>query len=263
MPRPGISKALVIQTIDDLVRNGESLTVMKVREYLGTGSLSTIQRYVKEWKMQSFNNSVAKEPINNIVTHNNVDHAKEFESLKQQLEQLSGQNQLLSAELIKVEQANIRLTQDNDKFSRNLNELTESYKNLLLEYNSLNSKYQELNAERESAISKILLDKNTQIKRLEQEIKTINEQYLAAVKEVGRYGDDKLILEKVKTVNLTEQIKHLQENNKILEQQLSAAKKVKEPLINKIKYQEDLISKFITWEQIQQYANQDKELADD
>ena len=266
MPRPGLSKELVINAIDALVANGELPTALKVRAYLGTGSLATIQKYFKIWKLESFvqhanNEQSIYEQNTAVINKDAIESQEQFIALETKLAQLSQQHQALVAELIKVEQDNLHLGSDNEKLTGNLNEITAQYKTLLLEHQNLVSKYQELKEERESTVATLLTDKNAQIQRLEQEVKTINEKYLQAVKEVGRYGDDQLIAEKVKTINLSAQIVTLQNHNQRLEEELEQAVKVKEPLVRALKQQQDLVSRFVSWEQLNEYAQENQ--ADD
>jgi len=254
MPRKGISKKEVIDTIHQLIEKKEVPTALGIRHLLGRGSLTTIQKHFRNWKMASFaSHRTDAENLNKGLKSSLKKNSEEGRLLEQKVVELEGQQQVLSQELIKREQENLKLNQENLKLTQNLAEITEAHKALWLKFEDLSKSYEDLKAERETTLQKILEDRNKHIERLSLELKEIHEVHLNAIKEIGQRGDELLLQEKVKTIGLSDKVKELQNQQKALTEKLDKETKTKEPLQRELRRFEALIKHFVTPEQLQAF----------
>lgn len=128
MARKGVTQADVITSANALVGKGIVPTAAGIREYLGRGSLTTIQKYFKDWKLGSFkDHSVSKGRLQVgseiIVQKDKFD----IQPLQKKILELEQQCKVLSNELIKRERDNLKLAQENEKLAQNLEQLTDVY----------------------------------------------------------------------------------------------------------------------------------------
>ena len=254
MPRKGISKEEVITTIEGLLAKKEIPTALGIRQALGKGSLTTIQKHFRRWKMESFEKQSGQTKAICEIPIDLKEKEEKLKALKNKVLGLEGQFEALNKELIKKEQDNIRLNKENVNLNQNLEEITKSYKELLVQFETLKDGYEDLKQERERTLQELLTDKNQHIERLTLELKEVNELHLKAIKEVGQRGDELLLQEKVKTISLTDQLKALQSQNKLLTEKLDQEAKAREPLQRELKRQEALIKRFISWKQLQSFS---------
>jgi len=254
MARKGVTKGDVATSADALIAKGVVPTAAGIRKCLGQGSLTTIQKYFKDWKLESFKDHMDRKEKQQASFQVLAQESKvDVQPLKRQVLELEQQCKILSQELIKREQENLKLNQENEKLTQNLEELTNTYKNLLLKFENLQTSYIELKNERENAIQMVLGDKNKHIESLKAEIKEMNEVHLNAIMELGQKSDELLIQEKVKTINLSEKVKELQQHIKMIEEKLGKAEGINLPLQKEIKKQKAIIDKFVTWEQLKEF----------
>jgi hypothetical protein len=264
MARKGVTKADVVISANTLIAKGIVPTAAGIREDLGRGSLSTIQKYFKDWKLESFKDrSVAKErsQVNArvLVQNDKIDG----QSLERRIIALEQQCKILSQDLIKREQENLKLNQENEKLAQNLAQLTGAYKDLSLRHEGISAGYEALKNERETALQIVIADKNKQVENLKCEIKQMNAVHLNAITESGRKSDELLIQEKVKTINLTEKVKELQQHIKMIEEKLGKAEGINTPLQKEVKQQKTMVDKFVTWEQLKQFIRREVETQED
>jgi len=258
MARKGITKNEVKLSANGFVKEGLLPTAAGIRERLGRGSLTTIQKYFREWKKESYQNIVT--PKSGSLAEEGLlkEPSVKLQALEKRLMELEEHNKALNQELMKKEQENLKLNKENLQLSQNLKELTDTYKNLSIRFESLNNAYKDLKCERDSTLEKMMSDKNRQIERLTQELKEVNGTHFNILREVGRKGDEALIQEKVACINLKEKVNELQKQIKLMEERLILEAKAKEPLQREIKQQKALIDHFITWEQLQSFKGVEK-----
>lgn len=249
MPRKGITKKDVILSANALIAQNRVPTAAGIREYLGRGSLTTIQKYFRAWKLSSFKGQQEEKRPENMVNETTV-------ALQNKVEGSEERIKVLMQELMKKERESVKLNQENTQLIENLKEQSVAYKDLFIKHEELSKSYQDLKEERTSVLQNLLDDKNNHIERLKAEIQAVHEKHLATILELGRKGDELLIEEKVKTINLSDKLKDLQQRIKSLEERLQKADKAKEPLHHEIKKQQALIKQYISWEQIQSFEQQ-------
>ncbi len=257
MARKGIAESEIIASANALINKGIVPTAAGIRKHLGRGSLTTIQKYFRSWKLGSFKDhgetkEEQRESSQAFIQKDRVD----TQLLQKRILELEQQCQVLSQELIKKEQDNLKLNKDNIKLAQNLEQLTEAHKMLLLKFENIDSRYEDLKKERENAIQRVLEDKNKQVESLKYEIKEMNELHLNAITDLGQRNDELLIEEKVKTINLTEKVKELQHSIKMVEEKLGKSEGINIPLQKEVKRQKAIIDKFVTGEQLKEFSHQ-------
>ena len=125
MARKGISKQRIFKAAQEIAIRGELPTAIKVRSTLATGSITTIQKYLQEWKIDCFKNTILHKELN-IDTYNNDELAEKNCILEQTLRKQITQNEHYAQELINAEKTNIALKEEVHQLQTTIQELLTS-----------------------------------------------------------------------------------------------------------------------------------------
>jgi hypothetical protein len=220
----GITAKDVFKVAETLVREGQTPTQERIREYLGRGSRGTIHKYLKQWKENCFQQK------GNSLKTDALDARALFEEkhfLEKVIENQIAQNALLASQLVESERELRQLQAGHQQLMLELAEIKEKYGPLEIKYQSLEEAYQVLKEGQGEALQTVMIDKNQQIESLRQELKEVNQSSLAAVMDLGYRGDDALMTEKVKTLHLRDKVAGLEKTVQALRQPLLDAERIK------------------------------------
>ena len=115
--------------------------------------------------------------------------------------------------------------------------MTEEHKMLTIKCEHLEKLCQAITQERKAIAAAVLQDKNQKIAALQLELRQVNKDNLEQIKIMGFAGDDAMIREKVKVINLEDKARTLTEQVKALEKTLTIEKAASESLRQYIKAQ--------------------------
>ena len=213
MARIGITKQQISKTAKEILNTGELPTATKIRAILMTGSLGTIQKYLKEWKKNCFDSSNYNSSLNlDIYNQKNNDELLEKQkTLEQTLNKQISKNEYYASELINVEKTIIKQTETNQQLQTTVQKLQNDLDSATKKKEALKYCYQKLTEAVASNHDITILQQEKTIESLRQEIQTINQTSFNAVQQVSFAGHDALLQEKVKTLNLEEKVKELQQ----------------------------------------------------
>lgn len=250
MPKHTLTKQAVIEAASHLAATGIFPTLAAVRKQLGgRGSQSTIHKYLKQWTQACIQRGA--------MGVSTLDPA-EIQSLlteKYKLEKIIAkqieQNTVLSAQLITAEKRIIEAQEKGKQSEIELQNLREQLLQAEVKYQAIEGAYQAMREEREVVLQTILEDKNQQIEALKQELQEVNNVTLTKVIEMGYRGDEALMDEKIKTLNLQEKVSALDKLVASLQQQLLREQQANQPLRNEIERNKRLIEKSLSFEQLQ------------
>lgn len=223
MSRIGITSKDVFKAAETLVAQYQTPTQESIREYLGRGSRGTIHKYLKQWKQNCFQKW-------GIYSNTEVIDLKtvleEKRALEKMIEKQIMQHELLTAQLVDAERGLIQAQEKNQQLMVALEKLKEQYTPVEMAHKSLQEAYEVLREGQDKALQTLMIDKNQQIESLRQELKEVNQTSLASVMDIGYRGDDALMMEKVKTLHLKDQVIALEKTVGTLKQQLSLTQPV-------------------------------------
>lgn len=249
MPRVGITSKEVFEAAKILAAQSQIPTQETVRTYLGRGSKGTIHKYLKQWKQSCFKQVQPKgdlvEPAIGLIEEKNT--------LIQCLEQQKMKLEYYTKELISAEKRLLSLQEQNQQLIAEKEKLQEELKETAASKNSFEKLYEEIKAERGIMKHSLLNEKDRQIEALRQELRESHRHSLEQIKDLGYAGDEALIQEKVKVVQLEDKLGGLSKKVKSLEAELQMARDKYQPLIQQIQQQKGFIQKVVTWEQMQEY----------
>jgi hypothetical protein len=209
MTKKTISKQQVIEAAKLLVANGHNVTLIAIRQQLGhSGSLSTIHKYLSQWKQQCFKRMVTN---TDETSSNDLILIEEFRALKLELQKQISRNEIYANELINTETTIIKLTEANQQLQATVQQLQTNLDTVTKEKVILEDCYQKLTKEIVSNRDATILQQEQTIESLRQEIQTINQTSFNAVQQISFAGHDALLQEKVKSLNLEEKVKELQQ----------------------------------------------------
>lgn len=235
-------------------------TISSVRSALGgRGSVVTIHKYLQQWKKKFLKAASKNQEDNATVLTEFTTVVDKKNTLEQALISLTNQNKRLTVGLIRSEKEAIGLKEQNQIFKNDLTEITEKHQILTLKCEHLEKLYNEITTEREVMKEIIITDKDRQITALQKELRETHQESLDKIKILGFEGDDALIREKVKVIQLEDKLGILTEKIKSLEAELQIAKERVQPLVQQIQRQKTFIQKVVTWEQMQEYEKEFKE----
>lgn len=256
-----INKQIVFDAAKVIAHLNKEPTTTNVREYLSfTGSQTTLHKYLKEWRLKCFQ----AYDHNNVSTLEHQEGAKlqeENRSLAATIGKMEEHNTIVAGEFAKTEKKNIELTQRVKQLDTKLHLEEEQLAGLKKDNGHLDNLYRELKEERAILLGKMEQDKDRLIASLREELKQTHQANLQKIQDVSYYGHDILMQEKVKAMNLEERIKALTEGMGKLQQELSNAKTVVEPLKYQIKEMQKLITENFTSEQLHAYEKKQQLLA--
>jgi hypothetical protein len=228
LSRTGITSKDVFKAAETLIAQDQTPTQESIREYLGRGSRGTIHKYLKQWKKNCFQKGGA---YSNMETIDIKTVLEEKRALEKVIEKQITQNELLATQLVDAERSLMQTQEKNQQLIIALEKFKEQHTPLEMAHKSLQEAYQVLREGQDKALQTLMIDKNQHIESLRQELKEVNQTSLASVMDIGYRGDDALMMEKVKTLHLKDQVIALEKTVETLKQQLSQTQPV-----NKISY---------------------------
>ncbi|HQW57973.1 MAG TPA: DNA-binding protein [Gammaproteobacteria bacterium] len=224
MSRISITAKDVFQASEALIAAGKTPTQGRVREYLGRGSKGTIHKYLKQWKQTCFEKGF--HPHGNPATENKVS-SQEKQGLEKLVQKQILDQERLSTEMLETERQLTKAKEQNRALTTNFEESKFQYAILETAYKNLQEAFQVLSDSQENIFQTLLKDKNQHIGSLRQELKELNEASLMAVKDIGYQADEALIVEKLKTIHLSDQVHALQKTVEDLKKELLKVQVVK------------------------------------
>ena len=205
-----VSKQAVIQVVEKLILANCMPTIAAIRSQLNSGSETTIHKYLSQWKWQCFVKMVIdSNKQSNILIDQEL--IEEHRALKLELQKQLSHNETYAKELINAEATIIKLTETNQQFQTTVKKLQNDLDATTKEKEALQDCYQKLTEAVASNRDAAILQQEQTIESLRQEIQTINQTSFNAVQQVSFAGHDALLQEKVKTLNLEEKLKELQQ----------------------------------------------------
>lgn len=251
MPKIGVTQEEVIKAAQAIVKKGSAPTATNIREYLGSGSSTTIHKYLKRWKRQCF------QKVNNDPSIQGSEALfREVQLVRQSLAKQTSKNEELAGQLIQAERNITKLQGINQQLINEFNLLKEQQQQITATCDKYKTAYESVMADREGVISSILEDKNNLIGSLRQELKEINKASIEQVKNIGRKGDDALMEEKVKTIHLQDELNQQRQTIEELRAQLLKNQETIIPLKKEVERQRKFIHEVVSFEQLQQYEQQ-------
>jgi len=209
MPRNGISKQKVIQAIKEMLLNDHVPTTLKLREKLKSGSASTIQKYLQEWRKNCFKNANFDLSENTDINPYNNELLEKYRILEQNLNKQINKNEHYAQELINAEKNNVAFKEEN-------HQLQIANQELKLKLTAADSANNTLLQTTQKIQNQLDLNTNTIIQEMQQtiddlrlELKTLNETYINALRETSTQGHEALMQEKVNSINLQTKIDNL------------------------------------------------------
>ena len=224
MGRPGITQADVYNAAQAIAETGAFPTIQSVHARIGSGSLGTIHKHLAAWKQERLLAPAIKfEAGKDAVKVKTLVNTKlELEKIVQQ--QIA-QNVAMSAQLLEIEQENTELKAKLAVTTEKIQTLSVENSNLTNKMVAHDSLLAELKAAYTDMLNVILSDKNAEIESLKAELKTVHLASIETVRKTSFEGQDLLMTERVKTINLSDQVKSLNAKLKALEQQLETGAK--------------------------------------
>jgi len=210
LPKKLVSQQTVIRAAEKLVLANCIPTVTAIRSQLNSGSETTIHKYLSQWKRQCFTKMVIgyKEQSSISVDQELIESHR---TLKLELQKQLSHNENYAKELINAETIVIKLTETNQQLQITVKKLQNDLDSATKEKEILKDCYQKLTEAVASNRDDMILQQEHTIESLRQEIQTINQAGFNAVQQVSFAGHDALLQEKVKTLNLEEKLKELQQ----------------------------------------------------
>jgi len=248
-----LNKKGVFEAANRLAAALKMPTIKDLRAELGgSGSETTLHKYLNQWKIALL--KMAHNLENDSVPDNEkLGISKEKKkTLEQAFKDQLSEKKILSVELIKSEKENLNLKVQNQHLEKDLKVMTEEHKILTVKCEHLEKLCQAITQERQAMATAVLCDQNQKIEALQQELRQINKDSLEQIKKMGFEGDDAIIREKVKTINLEDKVHTLTEQVKALEKNLTIEKAASESLRQYIKAQKAVTQKMVTSVSLQQ-----------
>jgi predicted nuclease with TOPRIM domain len=204
----------VEKAANELATAGMMPTQRLVRNILGSGSSSTIQKYLNRWKLNCFNQEAGIQPTNK----SDLDVA----DLKTQLNRQIKQNEHYAAELINAEKQVINLKQENIELAKKNDKLTNKVESQGNQTKTLNKLCQSLTEQIDLTQNNTIAKQTKIIDQLQEEIKTINQNSLKAIQDASHNQHELLMQEKVMNINLQAKVDSLQKELSQTKQDLKA-----------------------------------------
>jgi len=248
-----LNKKVVFEAANRLSASLKMPTIRDLREELGgSGSETTLHKYLNQWKIELL--KMAPNLREDTVGDNEkLGSTKEdIKALTQALENQQSEKKILSVELIKSEKENLNLKVHNQQLQKELKVVTEEHKILTIKCEHLEKLCQAITQERQAIAAAVLQDQSQKIEALQLELRQVNQDSLEQIKKMGFAGDDAMIREKVKTINLEDKVHSLTEQVKALEKSLTIEKAASESLRQHIKAQKALTQKMLGPTSLQQ-----------
>lgn len=224
MGRPGITQTDVYKAAQEIAEGGAFPTIQSVHARIGSGSLVTIHKHLLAWKQERL-----LAPALKFETGKDASKVKTLVNEKLGLEKIVqqqiAQNVAMSAQLLELEQENTELKAKLAMTCEQLQALSAENSNLNNKVASHDSLLAELKAAHKETLTVVLTDKNAEIESLKAELKTVHMASVEMVRKTSFEGQDLLMTERVKTINLSEQLKAVNAKLAQLEQNANHAVK--------------------------------------
>lgn len=204
MGRPGITKEDVYNAAQVLAERGVVPTMHAVHYQIGSGSLTTIHKYLLQWKLERLLKPAIKiAPSKDAIKAKKIieDNADLENIIQHQIDK----NSDLSYQLLIAEQSANKLKQETEGLLAELANVKSENAELLRLIVEIKTHHHEL-------VNLLLLEKNSEIENLKQELFTVHKASLDLVRSTSFAGQDVLINERIKNINLHERIKLLTDN---------------------------------------------------
>jgi chromosome segregation ATPase len=203
MARTGITKQEVYKAATIIAKRHQIPSITELRKLLGRGSTTTIHKYFKSWKQECYQKGSNANGID-LITYNRI--TEEINLVKQALVKQTSKNEELAAQLIQTEQKLTQLKETHQILNIEFNVVKEQNLQLAAEKEKYQMALEHVVSERDQVLATVLNQQNQLIDSLRQELKEVNQTSIEQIKELGRKGDDALIEEKVKSINLQDEV---------------------------------------------------------
>ena len=253
--RPGITESEVFEAIENLLALELKITVVSIREHLQRGSPNTINRHLRTWKKLQEQNKYGDPAQIRKLRSKNLALQADFKKHQQHVQELSEQ-------LLDQDRKILQLKKEFKEKEQIQNNLEKELHQVQLIAETMTVKYEASVEERKTVVEPLLKSQQEQISQFSQDLQAINIESLKRVREIGMAGQDKLLEEKIKVKELTEENKVLQIQIKQLQKELEQTKNLHIPLQNKIKQQEKLIANCLDPNKMSQLKELEEELND-
>ena len=259
MARKGLNKQHILTTAKKLVANRELPTAVKVRAILGTGSITTIQKYLKEWKNNCFKQESSLEVKTGInYEHNCSKLIEEKRNLEQNFDKQIAKNEQYAQELINAEKANIVLKEEIKQLQTQLQKLQSELNECKNINNFLEQTTTDIKNKLDNNDNKTIYNLQQTVDVLRAELKKINETSLEALREASTKGHEALMQEKVTSINLQAKLdslhKELADSKKQLFDATLKYKAQTQVLLRQLDWQQKIIKEHIGDEKLQELA---------
>jgi hypothetical protein len=241
MSRIGITRDDVYNAAQMIAESGAFPTIQSVRSKIGSGSLVTINKHLQVWKSERLLKPAIKiEPGHDALKPKKI--VAENLELQAIVEKQMEQNSALSAKILKLEQEKMEVKSSINVLALDFKNVTDKNLDLKKVVSEHNNLLTELKVAHLTAMNTIIDDKNSAIEGLKEELKAVHAESLTMVRQMSFDGQDLLMTERVKNINLTEQLKVLQDRIAKLEKntlqdyelQTAKAKKIKSYTLEEI-----------------------------
>lgn len=264
MARTGVSRQQIFTAAKEIAAAGRLPTAVNVRQVLATGSIVTIQKYLKEWKKSCFN-QVNLRVDSNVNHHtNNEELIEQQRNLEQAINKQIAKNEHYAQELINAEKTNIALKETicqlqatNQQLQLELQE-TKAIKMTLAQVNL------EIQTRLDTNNNDLINKQQLLINELRAELKELNVKSMLALQQTSSSSHELLMQEKLASMNLQEKINTMSKQLSELQQQLQtvnnklAAKQ--QPLLRQIEWQQKIIQNHLGFEKLRQIEEEELRL---
>lgn len=264
LPRIGINKQQVFKAAKEIAATGKTPTAEKVRNLLTTGSITTVQKYLRLWKKKCFiqansylTNEVIKiSPLQEESAHDEL--LEKNRDLEQALNKQITQNEHYVQELINAEKANIVLKEEINQLQGSNQELHLRLTKAEATNHALEDVTQKIQKELNINTDETIQTMQQTIDELRDELKFINKTSLIALRETSTKGHEAVMQEKVISINLQAKIdsltKELLESKKQLELVNIKAQVHTQSLQRQIDQQQKILKNYLNSAQLQELA---------
>lgn len=250
-----ITAEMVYQVCEDFAKKGQLPTIKQARVALGNrGSESTINKYIKKWLGQILKASA--EPVPCGV---DSDLTEDFDELQNANEAQQQLNEALSRELVKIERENLSLSAKNEALTQNLAEISVLYDKLKIELQGAKKAVELIEQERQAFLQYTEQQKDKLILRLQNELHEVHQSSIQQIADLGQRGDEALIQEKVKAINLKEQNQKLDTDVKRLNKELKTSQAALGPIKAQLKKLRNFVQEVVSFEELQAYERRNIE----
>ncbi len=264
MARTGVSRQQIFTVAKEIAAAGQLPTAVNVRQVLATGSIVTIQKYLKEWKKSCFN-QVNLRVDSNVNHHtNNEELIEKQRNLEQALNKQIAQNEHYAQELINAEKTNIALKET----IHQLQTTNQQSQLELKETKAIKTTLEQVNLEIQTRLdvnnNDLINKQQLLIDELRSELKELNGKSMLALQQTSSSGHELLMQEKLTSMNLQEKINTMSKQLSELHQQLQtvnnklAAKQ--QPLLRQIEWQQKIIQNHLGFDKLRQIEEEELKL---